>query len=97
MTKLDFPLCYKSSKSLVAGDLFFWYNNVSPSRLGVIVPKTYGKAHERNLFKRRCRNIFTNIFTPDQLFCIIVRPKKKSLSYLEIFNSFNLFKNTLHA
>jgi len=90
LTKLDFAHCFNSSKSLVAGDLFFWWENISPARIGVIVPKKYGKAHERNLFKRRCRAHFIQTIDRHSSICIIVKPIRDALSNSAIFRSFKI-------
>ncbi|MFQ6610881.1 MAG: ribonuclease P protein component [Fidelibacterota bacterium] len=96
LTKLDFPICLKSSKSLVAGDLFFWYCYYTAPKLGISVSKSYGKAHDRNLFKRRCRSLFKNMSFIHQNICIIVKPRRKLLAYSQLLSSFNKFESIIN-
>ena len=75
----------KKSKSLSIGDLSFKYVPRHPSAIGFIVSKQYGNAVVRNLFKRRCRSLFYKIFIkPDADMAIIIHPKTKNISYLNI-------------
>ena len=73
----------------MAGDLFFKYAVQSKPQLGMIVSKRFGNAVQRNLFKRRCRNVFVSGFIRENLnYSVIVRPNKQDISYAEIQDSF---------
>jgi len=68
-------------------------------RFAISVPKKYGKAHERNLMKRRIREVIKiNNFNNDIEFFLIAKLKSKNLSFSDIKKSLeDLFKkvNTL--
>ena len=73
----------------MAGDLFFKYAFQSKPQLGMIVSRKFGNAVQRNLFKRRCRNVFVSGFIRENLnYSVIVRPNKQDISYAEIQDSF---------
>lgn len=75
----------KKSKSLSIGDLSFKYAPHHSAAIGFIVSKRYGNAVVRNLFKRRCRSLFYKIFiAPDAEIAIIIHPKTKNISYVNI-------------
>lgn len=57
-------------------------------RFALSVPKKYGKAHERNLMKRRLRMIISSLpIKHHHEFFIIVSPYAKTLSFAEIKTS----------
>lgn len=57
-------------------------------RFAISVSKKYGKAHERNLMKRRIREIVKlNYFKTDIEFFIIAKLKSKTLEFEEIKTS----------
>jgi pre-rRNA-processing protein TSR3 len=47
------------------------------SRLGITVTKKYGKAHDRNRFKRVVRDVFRRMWNEIPPMDLVVRPKKK--------------------
>ena len=77
ITTQDFKKILFNSKSLLVGDLLFYYQE---HKLGIsfIVSKKLGNAILRNKFKRRCRMLFfqkTKVHY--KTLQIIVRPQKK--------------------
>jgi ribonuclease P protein component len=80
----------KASKSLYFRDLSFKYSKISKPEMGLIVSKKYGNAVQRNLFKRRCRSIFKSIIVDRDIgYALVVRPKKRGVTYISIKESFN--------
>lgn len=80
-----------SKKTTVGNSYFILYyqkNHEIPNfRYALSVPKKYGNAVQRNLMKRRIREIIKDIvFHPDYDFFIVVRPKANSLGFDEIKN-----------
>ncbi len=60
--------------------------------LGMSVPRGFGSAVKRNLFKRRCRAVFKLVINDNSInYSIIIFPAKKHISYLDIKTSFELF------
>lgn len=54
-------------------------------RYALSVPKKFGNAVNRNLMKRRIREIIkVNLFKPDQDFFVVAKPKASNLSFGEI-------------
>ena len=85
-----------ASKSLRFGDLSFKYRKSSRPEMGFIVSKKYGNAVQRNLFKRRCRSIFKSIIVDGAIGCaLVVRPKRRGVTYISIKESFNSIYDTL--
>ena len=85
-----FSKIMKASKSLKYRDLSFKYSKNSKPEMGLIVSKKYGDAVQRNLFKRRCRSIFKSIIVDKAIGCaLVVRPKKRGVTYISIKESFN--------
>jgi ribonuclease P protein component len=88
----------KTAKSLSIGDLLFIYSKDFPASLGFAVSTKYGAAHQRNLFKRRCRSVFRMLFINRcvKVF-LIVRPKTKNISYQSVSASFSTFYDKISA
>ena len=91
ITSKDFYRILKSSKSLVAGDLLFRYHRFSPPKLGMIVSRAYGKAVQRNKFKRRCRYLFQQYCSAENHYSLIIKPLSRNLSYMKIHQAFQQF------
>ena len=64
-------------------------NTLGITRLGLSVSKSVGSAHERNLVKRRLRNLFISTDNIKKGWDIVVIPKKESLE-----TNFKLFRKT---
>ena len=78
-----------SKKNIVGDSYFVLYHQKNHDfnnfRFALSVPKKYGKAHERNLMKRRLREIIkVNSFLNDVDFFLIAKLKSKDLSFNEI-------------
>ncbi|MBU0997523.1 MAG: ribonuclease P protein component [Firmicutes bacterium] len=77
------------NKSSVGDGSFVIYKLVKKDethfRFAISVPKKYGNAVERNLMKRRIREIVrSNHFLDGLDFFIIVKPKAKELNFQEV-------------
>lgn len=67
-------------------------------RLGITITRQYGKAHERNLFKRRVKEIFRNLTQNLDLgLDLNVRPKVNGASYDLLIQEFQRFLNSLKS
>ena len=85
----EFYNIMKVSKSLLVGDLSFRYILYGQPLLGMAVSRHYGGSVSRNLFKRRCRNIFkTRFISRGASISLIVRPNKQNISFKSLDVSF---------
>jgi ribonuclease P protein component len=92
LSSSDFLQSIIKSRSLNLEDLSFKYKKSSKPRLGLAVSKNYGNSVKRNLFKRRCRNVFKIVVVDNNInYSVIVFPKNKNISYLNIKKSFSSF------
>ena len=85
----------KTSKSLSFGDLSFrWAESCGPS-IGFVVSKKYGNAIQRNLFKRRCRDAFVQLYQEESfpVVGVLVRPKTINMNYKKISSAFKALSN----
>ena len=58
-------------------------------RIGFIVSTKYGSAVERNLLKRRCRQIFKNLFVSNCInISIVVNTRSEIVSYQALLGAF---------
>ncbi|MFL2665359.1 MAG: ribonuclease P protein component [Dehalococcoidia bacterium] len=64
-------------------------NTLGITRLGLSVSKAVGNANERNLVKRRIRNLFVSIDNINKGWDIVVIPKRESVK-----TNFQLFRKT---
>lgn len=79
--------------------LYLKNNNLGYSRLGVSISTKVGKAHVRNLIKRRLKHIFRenlNRFPQGVDGVIVVKPAASDISFAELKNSyFHLLKKVV--
>ncbi len=58
-------------------------------KIGFIVSAKYGSSVERNLLKRRCRQIFKNLFVSNCInVWIVVNTRSKIVSYQALLSAF---------
>ena len=70
--------------------IFFKENKDSPTKYGITVPKKVGKAHIRNMLKRKVRAIIRNYnknYEKNYNCIIIIRNSCLNLSYQELYSS----------
>ena len=92
----DFKKTLFNSKSLLVRDLLFYYQN-NKSGVSFIVNRKKGKAVLRNLFKRRCRALYSQYEVLNQK-QIVIKPKqplKNNYSWKELKLSFDTFCSKL--
>lgn len=88
----------KIAKPFKVGDLSFKYHSTQHNAIGFVVSKRYGNAIKRNLFKRRCRSVFTSLCVDSDLqVSVIVYPVKQNISFREIDNSFRILYEKICA
>ena len=96
LSSADFAHIMQSSQSLNVRDLSFRYAPSARPGLGFVVPKKYGDAVRRNLFRRRCRSLFTSTIIHNKILCsVVVRPNKQNISLNSINDSFACLYNQL--
>ena len=89
LSNAQFKIVFSESKSLRVGDLLFKYKQDISPKLGLIVPKKYGNAVSRNLFKRRCRTRFQALVKNGFTNSLIIMPYKQNITQSTISTSFN--------
>tara|TARA_Y100000748_G_scaffold188580_1_gene157854 strand:+ start:65 stop:382 length:318 start_codon:yes stop_codon:yes gene_type:complete len=95
-----FSKIYNNSRSVSYNQILFKIYNkkddLSVPLLGFAINKKLGKAHERVLFKRRCRALFNRIFIKNnKKIAMIIIPKSINLDTKRICDSFELLKNNI--
>ena len=96
INKETFNHIINAPKYFSEGDLTFIYNSCDDNCLGFILPKRLGAAHQRNLFKRRCRSIFNAIRKQAHFinFGVIIKTKQINIPFQSLSNAFiNLSNN----
>ena len=83
----DFSLVFKSGKRLYSNTITLLYFPSKEIKVGFVVGKKYGKAHQRNRIKRLLRESFRS-FTPKirQNFFFVLLPKVNKDYSLVNFN-----------
>jgi ribonuclease P protein component len=79
LNRRDFCAVYQEGKRFVGKRVIFFYlRKMSPyTRLGITITKKWGKAHDRNRFKRVAREAFRKIYpTLPKGLIINVHPKE---------------------
>ena len=86
-----------SPKCFSDGELTFLYKSCDDNYLGFVLPRHLGAAHERNLFKRRCRSIFQTINKAMLLLNVgvIIKTKRIDVPYKNINNAFSKLSNNI--
>ena len=86
--KSEFSAVFAEKKSQASRFLRCYYrkNSLSTTRLGIVVSRRYGKAHERNRFKRIIREAFRLYKKNEYSMDIVVLPNRrnKSLHYEDL-------------
>ena len=95
VSKKTFSSTLHKSNIFVFKNLKFYYKHSSKNKIGFIVSKSFGPATKRNLFKRRCRNVFLNYSASKSCcFSIIIKPiKSHNNNFFSINEAFNNFLN----
>ncbi|MDD4290665.1 MAG: ribonuclease P protein component [Clostridia bacterium] len=86
-----FRYVYKKGKRLTNRlfQVYYAHNGNGRVCVGFSVPKKYGKAYERNLLKRRLRDIYTRLYSQmPQAVMIIVIPRSaaKEADFCDLFD-----------
>tara|TARA_B100000945_G_scaffold314017_1_gene310987 strand:- start:463 stop:780 length:318 start_codon:yes stop_codon:yes gene_type:complete len=99
ITNKSFKKILFSTKSLQIRDLLFYYQKSDSPAISFIINRNKGNAIVRNLFKRRCRSLFNNVFKKNlSNIQIIIRPKnciKNNYAWKELKLSFEEFCSKL--
>ena len=88
----EFQLVMSGRKSCKIGDLLFLYEGSKQSKISFIVSRKYGNAVQRNLFKRRCKFMFSEVKKsklPSMI--LIVRPLTCDIRFRPIKLAFAQF------
>lgn len=62
LSRKDYLQNYRSGKRLVGNHLMACYRLNTRARLGITISKKWGKAHERNRFKRLIREAYRQLY-----------------------------------
>ena len=97
--KAEFQRFRKKGKRIVGSLLCMdYYFHVGPTKMGLSVSSKYGKAHERNRFKRIAREAFRlsrEEFPPSAHLHLIPRQKAKSAKMQDIQEELRQFINEI--
>ena len=78
----------KSSNHIIDKNLSLRYCNTKNYKIGFIIPKSLGPAHQRNLFKRRCRSALLG-GSRNSPIAVLVSTNKLNIKYKNIKNTFD--------
>jgi len=100
ISSTHFSKIYDDSKSISCNQILFKIYNknkdLDEALLGFAISKKLGKAHQRNLFKRRCRNLFSTLFIKNKKkFGMIIIPKSINLGKSKVYDSFELLQKKM--
>tara|TARA_Y100001970_G_C13782444_1_gene626063 strand:+ start:342 stop:638 length:297 start_codon:yes stop_codon:yes gene_type:complete len=88
--KKNFSSTLFKSKIYLSKNFKIYYLLNKNKQIGFIVSKQFGSAPKRNLFKRRCRNIFFN--NKQKNLSIIIKPLNSNIiKFKDLHSSFNKF------
>ena len=85
----------KSHQSVKLNNLTLLYEFCENACLGFVVPRAMGSSVKRNLFKRRCRNAFVQLYQEESfpIVGVLVRPKTINMNYKKISSAFKALSN----
>ncbi len=91
----QFNYVYRKGKTVSDDFLILHYakNNTGKPKVGLSVPRKYGKATARNLFKRRMRSAFAELLPEtDGRYNYVLTPRSEAsgCSYGELFRSLGI-------
>ena len=97
INKETFNHIINAPKYFSTGDLTFIYKSCNDNYLGFVLPKRLGAAHQRNLFKRRCRSIFNEVRKQADFmnFGVIIKTKQINVSFQGLSNAFVSLSNNM--
>tara|TARA_B100000945_G_C20355268_1_gene584301 strand:+ start:256 stop:564 length:309 start_codon:yes stop_codon:yes gene_type:complete len=93
----EFNTVIANRKGLKVNGLLFFFKLHPQPKISFIVSKKYGDATKRNLFKRRCKFLFSEFLGSDfPSIILIVRPLIKNLNFKQIKFSFAKLNDQFH-
>ena len=99
INKETFNHIINAPKYFSKGDLTFIYKSCDDNCLGFILPKRLGAAHQRNLFKRRCRSVFNDVRKQAHFMSfgvgVIIKTKQINIPFQNISNAFISLSNNM--
>ena len=84
----QFQLVLQQSNSLIINNLQFRFLVSKKNLIGFTIKKKLGQATQRNLFKRRCRELFMNRIKKQPMIYLVVAPQKRLCHINNIDDSF---------
>ncbi|AGL90409.1 Ribonuclease P protein component [Candidatus Phytoplasma australiense] len=93
---------FRSKKRCGNSSFIIYYSKQNVNtyfKFALSVGKKYGKAHERNLIKRRLRAIIRNYssnLNPAFFFVIVIKPPAKNLTFQQLKTTFAKFASKIN-